>query len=64
MHQYASAQVFQIFSILDTKAGHILNSYVALITSSARVIEKTVNLADNEIELYCGFFIAQYFISI
>ena len=34
-----------------TATGHILNSYVAVITSSARAIEKTVNLAENEIDL-------------
>ena len=34
-----------------TATGHILNSYVAVITSSARAIEKTVNLVENEIDL-------------
>lgn len=34
-----------------TATGHILNSYVAVFTSSARAIEKTVNLVEKEVDL-------------
>ena len=34
-----------------TATGHILNSYVAVVTSTARATEKGVNLIENEIDL-------------
>ena len=34
-----------------TATGHILNSYVAVVTSTARATEKGVQLIENEIDL-------------